>query len=63
MVTIKLHTMFRTLDGASIYRENYISFDEEFPLRVDYSGSYIEIPVQSSSQAAAPARQRWCSYP
>lgn len=43
-----------TLDGASIYRENYISFDEEFPLRVDYSGSYIEIPVQSSSQLLPP---------
>ena len=55
MVTIKLHTISScTLDGASIYRENYISFDEEFPLRVDYSGSYIEIPVQSSSQLLPP---------
>ena len=62
MATIKLHTIsFLYSDGASIYRENYISFDEEFPLRVDYSGSYIEIPVQSFS--CCPADKRWCSYP
>ena len=43
-----------TLDGADIYNENYISFTEEFPLRVNYGGSLIEIPVQSPSELLPP---------
>jgi plastocyanin len=42
------------LDGASIYEANYVSFDEDFPLRVNYGGPQIEIPVQSSSQLQPP---------
>lgn len=43
-----------TLDGADIYTENYINLSEEFPLRVDYGGSLIEIPVQSPSELLPP---------
>lgn len=43
-----------TLDGVSNYRENYVSFDEEFPLRVNYGGPKIEIPVQSPSALLPP---------
>ena len=42
------------LDGASIYQENYINLNEEFPLRVNYGGPQIEIPVQSSSTLSPP---------
>lgn len=42
------------LDGASIYQENYINLNEEFPLRVNYGGPQIEIPVQSSSTLNPP---------
>ena len=41
-------------DGVSSYIENYISFDEEFPLRVNYGGNQIEIPIGSSSQLLPP---------
>lgn len=42
------------LDGASNYQENYISFTEEFPLRVNYGGPKIEVPVQSPSELLPP---------
>ena len=41
-------------DGVSSYVENYISFNEEFPLRVNYGGNQIEIPIGSSSQLLPP---------
>ena len=41
-------------DGKSVYNENYVSFTEEFPLRVNFGGSNIEIPVASPSQLLPP---------
>ena len=43
-----------SLDGVSVYENNYISFDEEFPLRVNWGGNLIEVPIESPSQLQPP---------
>ena len=42
------------LEGKGIYVGNYISTTEDFPLRTDYGGYNIEIPIQNPSALVPP---------
>ena len=42
------------LEGNGIYVGNYISTTEEFPLRSDYGGYDIEVPIQNPSALIPP---------
>ena len=42
------------LEGNGIYVGNYVSTTEEFPLRTEYGGYNIEIPIQNPSALVPP---------